>query len=62
MGPGRGSASGHIVLSILQGIIKIKPRAYNLLFEKFLNKDKVSRLDIDIDIKMIGRWNFLKIE
>ncbi len=47
-GPGRGSAAGSIV-SYLLGITSIDPLKYNLLFERFLNPDRVSMPDIDID-------------
>ncbi len=47
-GPGRGSAAGSIV-SYLLGITSIDPLRYNLLFERFLNPDRVSMPDIDID-------------
>ncbi len=50
IGPGRGSASGSLI-SFLLGITKINPLKYNLLFERFLNVDKVSWPDIDIDIQ-----------
>ncbi|MFH1860052.1 MAG: DNA polymerase III subunit alpha [bacterium] len=48
VGPGRGSAAGSIV-SYLLGITDIDPIAYNLLFERFLNPERVSMPDIDID-------------
>ncbi|MBN1522367.1 MAG: DNA polymerase III subunit alpha, partial [Candidatus Aureabacteria bacterium] len=48
VGPGRGSAAGSIVSYIL-GITKIDPLKYNLLFERFLNPDRISMPDIDID-------------
>jgi len=48
VGPGRGSAAGSIV-SYLLGITDIDPLKYNLLFERFLNSDRVSMPDIDID-------------
>lgn len=47
-GPGRGSAAGSIVAYTL-GITKIDPIKYNLLFERFLNPDRVSMPDIDSD-------------
>ncbi|WP_101844633.1 DNA polymerase III subunit alpha [Halobacillus sp. Marseille-P3879] len=47
-GPGRGSAAGSIV-SYLLGITKIDPLAYDLLFERFLNPERISMPDIDID-------------
>ncbi|MBZ4212413.1 DNA polymerase III subunit alpha [Mycoplasma sp. U97] len=50
IGPGRGSASGSLV-SYLLGITKINPLRYGLLFERFLNIEKVSWPDIDIDIQ-----------
>ncbi len=48
VGPGRGSAAGSIV-SYLLNITTIDPLKYGLLFERFLNPDRVSRPDIDID-------------
>jgi len=48
VGPGRGSAAGSIV-SYLLGITDIDPIRYNLLFERFLNPERVSMPDIDID-------------
>ena len=48
VGPGRGSAAGSIV-SYALGITKIDPLKYNLLFERFLNPDRISMPDIDID-------------
>jgi len=48
VGPGRGSAAGSIVAYAL-GITGVDPLAYNLLFERFLNPDRVSMPDIDID-------------
>jgi DNA polymerase-3 subunit alpha len=48
VGPGRGSAAGSIV-SYALGITDIDPLKYNLLFERFLNPDRVSMPDIDID-------------
>lgn len=49
VGPGRGSAAGSIVAYVL-GITNIDPLRYNLLFERFLNPERVSPPDIDIDI------------
>ncbi len=49
VGPGRGSAAGSIVAYAL-GITGLDPIRYNLLFERFLNPDRVSMPDIDIDI------------
>ncbi len=48
VGPGRGSAAGSIVSYALQ-ITKLDPIKYNLLFERFLNPERVSMPDIDID-------------
>jgi DNA polymerase-3 subunit alpha len=48
VGPGRGSAAGSIV-SYLSGITTIDPLKYNLLFERFLNPERISLPDIDID-------------
>lgn len=48
VGPGRGSAVGSLV-SYLIGITDVNPLRYNLLFERFLNKDRVSDPDIDTD-------------
>lgn len=48
VGPGRGSAAGSIVSYVL-GITDIDPIKYNLLFERFLNPERISMPDIDID-------------
>lgn len=48
VGPGRGSAAGSLV-SYTLGITDVDPIEYNLLFERFLNKERVSMPDIDID-------------
>ncbi len=48
VGPGRGSAAGSLVAYLL-GITNVDPIKYNLLFERFLNKDRISMPDIDID-------------
>lgn len=48
VGPGRGSAAGSLV-SYLTGITNIDPLAYNLLFERFLNPERISMPDIDMD-------------
>lgn len=49
-GPGRGSAAGSIV-SYALNITEIDPMRYNLMFERFLNPDRISMPDIDIDIQ-----------
>ncbi|MBE7048876.1 MAG: DNA polymerase III subunit alpha [Ruminococcaceae bacterium] len=54
VGPGRGSAAGSIVAYCL-GITNIDPLAYNLLFERFLNPERISMPDIDVDICNEGR-------
>lgn len=54
VGPGRGSAAGALVAWCLQ-ITNIDPLAYNLLFERFLNPERVSMPDIDIDFCIEGR-------
>lgn len=48
VGPGRGSAAGSIVAYCLE-ITNIDPIRYNLLFERFLNPERVSMPDIDVD-------------
>ena len=54
VGPGRGSAAGSIVAYAL-GITKIDPLKYDLLFERFLNAERISMPDIDIDFCKDGR-------
>ncbi|OFW58866.1 MAG: DNA polymerase III subunit alpha [Actinobacteria bacterium RBG_16_64_13] len=54
VGPGRGSAAGSLV-SYLLGITDLDPIAYDLLFERFLNPDRISMPDIDIDFSVTGR-------
>ncbi|MEE9263415.1 MAG: DNA polymerase III subunit alpha, partial [Vicinamibacteria bacterium] len=54
VGPGRGSAAGSLVAYAL-GITNIDPLKYDLLFERFLNADRISMPDIDIDFCMEGR-------
>lgn len=54
VGPGRGSAAGSIVAYLL-GITNIDPLRYALLFERFLNPERVSMPDIDIDFDDINR-------
>ncbi len=54
VGPGRGSAAGSIVAYCV-GITKVDPLKYNLLFERFLNPDRISLPDIDIDFEDVGR-------
>ncbi len=59
VGPGRGSAAGSVVAYSL-GITNIDPMAYNLLFERFLNPDRISLPDVDIDFDEDGRAEVLK--
>ncbi|MBX9890156.1 MAG: DNA polymerase III subunit alpha [Amoebophilaceae bacterium] len=54
VGPGRGSVAGSIVAYCI-GITKVDPIHYNLLFERFLNPERVSMPDIDIDFDDEGR-------
>lgn len=59
VGPGRGSAAGSVVAYCL-GITDIDPIKYDLLFERFLNPDRISMPDIDIDFDDDGRGEVLK--
>ncbi len=59
VGPGRGSAAGSAVAYCLQ-ITKIDPIKYDLLFERFLNPDRISLPDIDIDFDDDGRGEVLR--
>jgi DNA polymerase III subunit alpha len=59
VGPGRGSAAGSAVAYCI-GITNVDPIKYNLLFERFLNPDRVSLPDIDIDFDDEGRDKVLK--
>lgn len=72
-GPGRGSAAGSLVAYVL-GITNIDPIAYNLLFERFLNPERVSMPDIDMDfcqarrdeifeyvVEKYGRYNVAQV-
>ena len=54
VGPGRGSAAGSLVSYVL-GITTIDPIKYNLLFERFLNPERVTMPDIDIDFEFTRR-------
>ncbi len=54
VGPGRGSAAGSLV-SYLLGITDVDPIKYNLLFERFLNPDRKTMPDIDIDFQDVRR-------
>ncbi len=59
IGPGRGSAAGSVVAYCL-GITSIDPLKYDLLFERFLNPDRISLPDIDVDFDDDGRYKVLK--
>jgi len=59
VGPGRGSAAGSAVAYCLQ-ITRIDPIRYNLLFERFLNPDRISLPDIDVDFDDDGRGRVLQ--
>ena len=58
VGPGRGSAAGSIV-AYTTGITDVDPIKYNLLFERFLNPDRISLPDIDIDFCIEGRQSVI---
>ena len=58
VGPGRGSAAGSIV-AYCTGITDVDPMKYNLLFERFLNPERVTMPDIDIDFCIEGRENVI---
>lgn len=58
VGPGRGSAAGSVVAYCL-GITQVDPLSYGLLFERFLNPERVSFPDIDIDFEDEGRQKVL---
>ena len=59
VGPGRGSAAGSIVAYCLQ-ITDVDPLRYDLLFERFLNPERVSMPDIDIDFSVRGREQVMR--
>jgi DNA polymerase-3 subunit alpha len=59
VGPGRGSAAGSIVAYALE-ITDLDPLQYSLLFERFLNPDRVSMPDVDIDFSVQGRSEVMK--
>ena len=58
VGPGRGSAAGSVVAYSL-GITNIDPIKYDLLFERFLNPDRISLPDVDVDFDEDGRADVL---
>jgi DNA polymerase III subunit alpha len=59
VGPGRGSAAGSLVAYSLQ-ITDVDPLRYDLLFERFLNPERVSMPDIDIDFSVRGRERMIR--
>ena len=59
VGPGRGSAAGSIVAYALE-ITDLDPLQYSLLFERFLNPDRISMPDIDIDFSVQGRGEVME--
>jgi DNA polymerase-3 subunit alpha len=59
VGPGRGSAAGSLV-SYCLNITEVDPLAYGLLFERFLNPERVSMPDIDIDFSVKGRARVMR--
>ena len=59
MGPGRGSAAGSLVAYSL-AITDVDPLRYDLLFERFLNPERVSMPDIDIDFSVRGRDRMIR--
>ena len=58
VGPGRGSAAGSLV-SYSLGITEIDPIKYDLLFERFLNPDRITMPDIDIDFDALKRYQVI---
>ncbi|MDF2578005.1 MAG: dnaE [Chlamydiales bacterium] len=59
MGPGRGSGAGSIVLYLIE-ITDIEPLRFNLFFERFINPERISYPDIDVDICMDRREEVIK--
>src|SRR3712207_6799921 len=59
VGPGRGSAAGSIVAYALE-ITDLDPLEYSLLFERFLNPDRISMPDVDIDFSVQGRGEVMR--
>ncbi len=60
IGPGRGSAPGSLILYLL-GTTQINPLEYGLFFERFLNPDRVSMPDVDIDVSDVDREKLLNL-
>ncbi|CAM3168759.1 DNA polymerase III subunit alpha [Streptobacillus felis] len=59
VGPGRGSAAGSII-SYLLGITEVDPIKYGLIFERFLNPERISMPDIDVDIEQERRMDLIE--
>jgi DNA polymerase-3 subunit alpha len=59
VGPGRGSAAGSIVAYALE-ITDLDPLEYSLLFERFLNPDRINMPDVDIDFSVSGRGEVMR--
>ncbi len=59
VGPGRGSAAGSMVAYALE-ITDLDPLQYSLLFERFLNPDRISMPDVDIDFSVAGRSEVMR--
>ncbi|HSP15123.1 MAG TPA: DNA polymerase III subunit alpha [Thermoanaerobaculia bacterium] len=59
VGPGRGSAAGSLV-AYAMGITDVDPLAYDLLFERFLNPERISMPDIDVDFCMNNRGRVIE--
>ncbi|MDQ3285952.1 MAG: DNA polymerase III subunit alpha, partial [Actinomycetota bacterium] len=59
VGPGRGSAAGSIVAYALE-ITDLDPLKYSLLFERFLNPDRINMPDVDIDFSVQGRGEVMR--
>ncbi len=59
VGPGRGSAAGSLVAYAIR-ITDIDPMPYNLLFERFLNPERISMPDIDVDFCIYGREDVIE--
>ncbi len=60
VGPGRGSAAGSLVLYLLD-VTRVNPLEYDLYFERFLNPDRISMPDVDIDISDKDREKLINI-
>ncbi|MCC5832938.1 MAG: DNA polymerase III subunit alpha [Chlamydiales bacterium] len=59
VGPGRGSGAGSIILYLI-GVTDIEPLRFHLFFERFINPERLSYPDIDVDICMDGRANVIE--